>query len=406
MKIGFVHYEYPEETTGGGAGVYTHLLATSLAQRGHDVHVVAMGKNGVFTREQEGVTVHRIVPRTLYPQKGSLSEYLRRLEYSYAVREKLLELAGTGKIEIVENHLIGAEVFLYSVGPITPIVTHLSTTHRDVARCQNWEMTSDLSLSMTLEDEVICRSQRLISSTHVQAEAVTRRFSITKGKISVIPIGIPLPGKITTKQTQSQANHKKGTHVLFIGRLERRKGVHTLIEAIPKVLDQEPATIFSLIGADTYASASALEMEGNANSSFKRQLLMVLPQRYWPHVRFLGFCDQKTRDKLLDDCDLFVAPSLYESFGIVYLEAMAHRKPVIGCRTGGVVEVIEDGRNGLLVPVEDSGKLAEALLKLIRNPKLRWELGKNGRRLVETRYGLDSMVDSTLEVYEKVLHGR
>lgn len=396
MKIAYVHYEYPEETTGGGAGVYTHLMATSLAKRGHQVHVVAMGKKSASTREEEGVRVHRILPHTLYLQKKGLSEYLRRLEYSYAVREKLFELAGAGKIDIVENHLIGAEMFLYCLGPITPVITHLSTTHRDVARCQNWVMTSDLGLSMMLEDEVICRSQHLISSTHVQAEAVTRRFRIKKGKISVIPIGIPLPVKNGVRRS-------KGFQVLFIGRLERRKGVHTLIEAIPKVLKQEPAVTFSLLGADTYLGASAVEMEGNANASFKRQLLMNLPERYWPKVQFLGYGDQKLHDQLLAGCDLFAAPSLYESFGIVYLEAMAHGKPVIGCRAGGVVEMIKENKNGLLVPPEDSEKLAEAILRLVRNPKLRQQLGSNGRRLVETRYTLDRMVDQTLEVYGKVL---
>lgn len=92
-----------------------------------------------------------------------------------------------------------------------------------------------------------------------------------------------------------------------------------------------------------------------------------------------------------------------ETLRFVYLEAMAHGKPVIGCRVGGVPEVVEDGASGLLIPPEDAEALTEAILKLVADHDLRRQMGAEGRRAVETRFPVSQMVERTLAVYERVL---
>ena len=81
-------------------------------------------------------------------------------------------------------------------------------------------------------------------------------------------------------------------------------------------------------------------------------------------------------------CDLFVAPSLYESFGLIYLEAMRFAKPVIGCRVGGIPEIVEDGRSGLLVAPGDAAALAKAIRDLLDSPERRATMGAYGERLL------------------------
>ncbi len=83
---------------------------------------------------------------------------------------------------------------------------------------------------------------------------------------------------------------------------------------------------------------------------------------------------------LYQNCDLFVAPSLYESFGLIYLEAMNYAKPVIGCRAGGIPEVVDDGVTGRLVDPNSPKQLAEAIVTLLKSPRLLYEYGLAGRQ--------------------------
>jgi glycosyltransferase involved in cell wall biosynthesis len=86
-------------------------------------------------------------------------------------------------------------------------------------------------------------------------------------------------------------------------------------------------------------------------------------------VKFVGTVSDQRLSDLYAACDLFVAPSLYESFGLIYLEAMNYGKAVVGCRAGGIAEVVEHGQTGLLVEPEAPAALAEAIVALLRSPE-------------------------------------
>jgi glycosyltransferase involved in cell wall biosynthesis len=100
--------------------------------------------------------------------------------------------------------------------------------------------------------------------------------------------------------------------------------------------------------------------------------------------------------------DVFVMSSLWEGFGLVFLEAMSAGVPVLATRVSGVPEVVVDGETGILVPPREERPLAEAMLRLARDPELRAALGRAGRARVRARFGLDRMVDETLEVYRSL----
>lgn len=402
MKVGLVTHEYPPDVV-GGVSLHTFLLAQGLAQGGHTVHVITLGREAEVTQEDHGVTVHRVLSRNLYPDKGRLRESLRRFEYSLGVMGKVRELLGRGALDIIQAHPLGADLFLYSlqVQDRVPMVTHLSTIYRELAACEQWRMSADLHISAWMEEEVIMRSQQLIAPSRVCAEGVAAYLGIDPGTIAIIPHGISIPDEASARQRTTGPTPT--LRVLFVGRLERRKGVQTLIQAIPRVLDRMPGVSFSIIGADSYAGAAELARDGDARTSFKQRLLLELPHRYWSNVHFLGLCEEPVRERALSWCDLFVAPSLYESFGFIYLEAMAHAKPVIGCRVGGVPEVVDDGVTGLLVPPEDPEALAAAILRLLADPDLRQRMGAEGRRTVQSRFSVSQMIDRNLALYEQVL---
>jgi phosphatidylinositol alpha-1,6-mannosyltransferase len=162
--------------------------------------------------------------------------------------------------------------------------------------------------------------------------------------------------------------------ILSVARLDSAdayKGVDVLIGAVARLRDSHPGV--------------RLEIAGDGND---RARLEELARRIGAgdSVAFLGTLE---REALLDcyrRCDVFALPSGGEGFGLVFLEAMAFGKPVVGGREGGTPDVVAEGETGLLVPHGDVARLADALGRLLGDPHLRQEMGRRGRERVEQRF--------------------
>jgi len=115
---------------------------------------------------------------------------------------------------------------------------------------------------------------------------------------------------------------------------------------------------------------------------------------------FLGI--RRDIPALLAACDVFVMASRWEGLGLVFLEAMAARRPCLSTRVSAIPEVVVDGETGLLVPPDDPEALAQGMARLASDPALCAQLGAAGERRVRERFGLDRMVDETLAVYRRV----
>ena len=180
--------------------------------------------------------------------------------------------------------------------------------------------------------------------------------------------------------------------MLFVGRLEPRKGVDTLLEAIPIVLDAVSGVRFTLVGDDEISSprGSTFRLEFEESS---------IGRRFADRVTFTGIIDDDELTRCYSSCDVFVAPSRFESFGLILLEAMRHGKPVVAGDAGGMREVIGDEGAGILVPPGDPAALARALISLLRDPQLRDAVGTAGRRRFEERFTQDRMTDGIEEFF-------
>lgn len=154
-------------------------------------------------------------------------------------------------------------------------------------------------------------------------------------------------------------HHRKLSTVLYLGRLEKRKGIQDLFAAIPQVLAKIPNVQFIIAGANNSHRDGFQQQTGLTYAAYFQQQYA----QFTGQVSFLGQVSEEKLNELYQTCDLFVAPSLYESFGLIYLEAMNYGKPVIGCRAGGIPEVINEGITGLLAEPEAPDSLAKAMLK-------------------------------------------
>lgn len=159
--------------------------------------------------------------------------------------------------------------------------------------------------------------------------------------------------------------------ILFIGRKDRGKGYHVLREAMPRILAAVPDACLVAVGPDS-----------------------APPYPPVPDGALLdlGLADEADKADALAACDVFCLPSAHESFGIVYVEAWAYGKPVIGGPAPAVRELISEGVNGYCV-TQDKEKIAEALIGLLQNPALCRELGENGLRLQQECYTWNAVTE-------------
>jgi phosphatidylinositol alpha-1,6-mannosyltransferase len=166
---------------------------------------------------------------------------------------------------------------------------------------------------------------------------------------------------------------RTGRIILTVGRwapAERYKGADTLITALSRVLKTAPDASFVLVG------------EGDDRPRLEQ---LARDLRVSEHAHFLYGLTPEQLFACYASCDVFALPSRGEGFGLVFLEAMAHAKPVIGGAHGGIPDIVEDGVTGLLVPHGDVESLAQALESLLANPSRAREMGARGRdRLAKT----------------------
>jgi glycosyltransferase involved in cell wall biosynthesis len=177
----------------------------------------------------------------------------------------------------------------------------------------------------------------------------------------------------------------------MLGRLTPNKGHLTLFQAAPRVREEAGSRVSFLIVGGPSSGEEAYEdsLRGAVSE-------MELGEFF----RFTGH--REDVHELLSAMDIYALPSYKESFGVSLLEAMSHALPVIATAIGGPLEVVEDGNSGLLVPPRDADRLAEAIIRLVRNTELREQLGKGALERVRRHFSEDSMVDGIQDVYRLI----
>lgn len=388
LSVCLLSQNLPEELPGGIA-TYTITLARGLRDLGCEVHIVTRGRS--FRSElREGIWYHRA--EALPFPDGLLDGYeyptlTKNLTYSNGVRAKVLDVEARWGLDLVESPNWDFEGLLTAMEHRHPVVVRAHSPMFQVCEAQGWDADEDLSLCSALEGALLRHADTVSGSTTALLELVDHRFSLGSKK-ALVPLGVDLPAG------EAAPGGEGGRMVLFVGRLERRKGIHTLLEAIPIVLNSVADVRFEIVGRDCGA-----EDYQSWRQWWERH---AEPSSRKADVKFHGELPQEELARKYQTCDVFVAPSLYESFGLVYLEAMARAKPVVACRVGGVPEVVLDGETGLLVPPEDPHALAEAILLLLRDDPLRERLGRAGQQRYRALFTALAMANRTLELYQRV----
>ncbi|MFQ5428323.1 MAG: glycosyltransferase family 4 protein [Thermodesulfobacteriota bacterium] len=277
------------------------------------------------------------------------------------------------RVDVVVTHS-GVDSFLAG------IAARLSTRQPKVVR------TRHLALPITSKSSYSMIPHRVVTVSEFVRRYLIEDKGLKSNQVVSIPTGINLT-RFNADSTPNGFREAEGigpeTPVVgTVAILRRKKGHHVLLEAIPAVLKEVPKTLFVFAGNGPQRE--------NIEAGIKRLGIEA-------NVKLLGL--RKDVETVLKGLDLFVLPTFQEALGTSILEASAMELPVISTRVGGVPEVVNHGKTGLLVEPDNAEELAAAIIKLLKDTALRNLMGKEGKKLVEKDCSTVRMVEQLHELY-------
>jgi glycogen synthase len=347
LRLLFLSREYPPETGGGGIGSYVQSMARALARRGHDVHVLSCDEGQEASdRYDAGVQLHRRgVARILPKVRRRLPATARRLEGAVARYREYRRLGLA--FDVIEAPDWLAEGLVFALLRPRPLVAHLHTPLFLVGRHNptSFTWTGDRRLADRIERLAVRRADVVTSPSRLlahdlAAEGWTGRRDprIVRYPIELRPwSGLPPAGQSAPR-------------VLAIGRLEARKAPEALVRASALLREKVPELDVVFIGSS-----------GLHNGGEYRDWLVELAGRLAAPCRFVDEVPRHELPAWYGSARVVAVASRYDNFPYAGLEAMASARPVVCTESTGIAELITGTGAGAVVPVDDSGRLADAL---------------------------------------------
>ncbi|MGW0334913.1 glycogen synthase [Streptomyces sp. NPDC003011] len=380
MRVGLLTREYPPDVY-GGAGVHVEFLARELRSLVDlDVHCWGEGR-------AEGVFRHRP-----WPALDTANDALRTFSVDLAMT------AGLEGRELVHSHTWYANLAGH-LGKLLYGIPHVMTAH-SLEPLRPWkaeQLGGGYALSSWAERTAIETADGVIAVSGAMRDDILGCYpALDPAKVHIVHNGIdtslyqPDPG---TDVLRRLGLDPARPYVLFVGRITRQKGVPHLLRA---VRDIDPAAqVVLCAGAPDTPEIDQEFRDLFGELSAVREGVHWIPQML-PRPEVI---------QLLTHAAVFVCPSVYEPLGIVNLEAMACGTPVVASRVGGIPEVVDDGKTGVLVTVDDDFEagLARALDAVIGDPATARRMGEAGRERAVGEFGWDAVARRTVRLYQEII---
>lgn len=411
MRIAMLSYHTcPLATLGGkdtgGMNVYVRDLTRELGRMG--IHV------DVFTRSQDEHVPHivhelgfgnRVVHIPAGPEepksKGDIPKYIPEFV------EGIKKFAEDKNIvyDVIHSHYwmsgLAAEMLSDAWGgtPIVHMFHTLGEMKNRVARSEDERAGED---RLHGERQVLRRADRVVVATLAELTQLRFLYKADARKLVVIPPGVdtchfyPIPADEAKEFLGLKPEDRM---ILFVGRIEPLKGVDTLIKAMAhldlSLTSQDRPVHLAIIGGEPNAEPNDMSAEMSRLQRMCDDLCMG------SMVVFLGKRAQDTLPYYYSAAEVLVMPSLYESFGMVALEAMASGTPVVASEVGGLGYLVQNGETGFTVPDSDPEALCEKLSTLLGNTDLRDEMGRRAAEYA-LDYAWEKIALRVVDVYKEL----
>jgi len=347
VKIGIVSQSYYPRY--GGVTEHVHHTALELRRRGHEVTIITSHFMRGQPHRERGV--ERVGHNLLIPFNGAFVD----LAVGFRLTHQLRRVFRQYDFDVLHTH-----------APLVPTLPLFAIRAATCAQVGTFHTTAGRSKLLEIAgpwlEPIVQKLDARIAVSPTALEFSARYFP---GDYTVIPNGVDVDRFRPDVAPFPEWREPGRVNVLFVGRLDPRKGVHHLIAAIPEVLERtKGAARFLIVG----------------NSYLRPKLEAAVPPSAKDSVRFLGHVPVEELPRWYATGDIFVSPaSGNESFGIVLIEAMASGRAVIASDIPGYRSVVQPNENAVVVPPDNVPALASAIVELIQDPARRERLGRIGR---------------------------
>jgi alpha-maltose-1-phosphate synthase len=403
LRAGLFTREYPPQVY-GGAGVHVDYLSRELAKE-IEVEVHCWGPQ----HADDGNLHLRGAEPWAEITNGAEGKFKAALE---ALSLNLTQVKALAGIDIVHTHTWYVSMAGYLAKKLYGIPFVLTTHSLEPFRAWKAEqLGSGYAMSSWMEHTAIHDADAVIAVSQGTKADILRAYpDMDPDKIHVIYNGIDLDEYKKTSDTSALLEHgvdPSSPYVLFVGRITRQKGVTHLVDAIGHL---PPKTQVVLCAGAPDTPEIAAEMRAKVDAARKHH-----PNIVWIEK----MVTKQEAVQLYSNCRVFCCPSVYEPFGIINLEAMACRAPVVASSTGGIKEVVVDGETGYLVPFAQdpvtsfpsdpaifARDLAGRIDILLQDPDKCRRFGDAGRSRAEQTFSWSAIARQTIALYESLIHSR
>jgi D-inositol-3-phosphate glycosyltransferase len=381
------------QNANGGLNVYVREIATAFSERG-----IA---TDVFTRRQsaDDPTVEPLadLSRVVYlPAGRSLDKYSLFTEVP-AFARRIADFAareGTSYDMLFSHYWLSGEVACLLRPRLAPTWAHVAHTLGLVKnRTLAVGARPEPQLRIQVEAEIAHEADLLVASTDDERNDLVELYGADPERVYVVPPGVDLSlfQPLDRAEARRKIGYSEGRLLLFVGRLERLKGVEVAIRALAFLRDRKHDDVRLLIlGADS---------KDGDESEMERLKAIATSVGVRDRVDFLGSVAHHELPFFYSAADAVVMPSYSESFGLVGLEAQACGRPVVGSDVTGLRSVVRDEVSGYLVAGHDPAAYAERIGRLLEDPELAQQMGRRGRLLAQ-RFSWSRTADRLEQLFE------
>ena len=381
----------------GGTGAYVYYLSNELIKNGYKIYVVTGSDQTLDIKVNEQLKVFFLK----IPKAPVIKNFLLAAS-SY---RKLNSVRKTVNVDITHANLPLTPNFAVPPNFGKTLVCTVHSTWKGEAQAIRGEPYSRLNANekfmvsfnwflRIFEEKMLERANKIIAVSHFTKRELLEYYKVPEEKIRVIHNGVDVnkfkPAEDKRKIKEELGFNPDDLAIVSVGRLYARKGLFTLIESMPAVVNRFKNAKFII--------------SGKGQSDEMRKLINYADRiGVKDSVIFTGYYPDKKLPKLYQAADVFAFSTFYEHHPFAVLEALSSGLPVVTTRVGGIPETIENGKNGFLVEPFNPKQFADKILYLLEHPAEASEMGSLARKTILERFDWRIVVKDVLKVYDEAL---